>query len=460
MRTLTTRRVVPAVLLAACLVPLGGGSSSSAAAETCQGETATIVGTPGGDVAGTEGRDVVVSNRASTIDTLGGDDLVCVTGDRGGRVSISTGPGDDDVRVLGRTAVAAGLGDGEDTFVGGPFGDYAYGGWSDDEHEFDVEYDQIDAGGGYDHVTGGDCNNTFIADDLDLGPGGGEVLLLGHGTLPGADIDGGPEGRSSLRTACSQRGPWTVDNTDPDAGTAVGPDAATFRWSGFVTFGLGLDGLTFRGGELGESLQTYGAVDIDMGGGDDELVMRRSSIDEEAEARGGTGHDALTLVLTTYLSGDVVIDVRRGAATFNDAPPVGFAGFERHGGTGDGVEVLGTSGADDLFGTSCDLTIRGGAGADVIRALDPLEGTELCPGRTQRVLMGGDAGDRLVGSRQTERMFGGTGADTAYAGPGADRVQGDGGNDVLNGGLGRDTVLGGAGRDVCREAETRRGCER
>ena len=97
------RTLAPAVLLAACLVPLGAGSSS-AAPPTCRGETATIVGTPGGTVSGTEARDVVVSNRAASVKTLGGDDLVCVTGARSARVEVDTWVGDDEVHVLGGVA--------------------------------------------------------------------------------------------------------------------------------------------------------------------------------------------------------------------------------------------------------------------------------------------------------------------------------------------------------------------
>ncbi len=448
-----------AVAFAVAVLAVPGTSAPAVALATCQGETATHVGTSGGTVIGTPGHDVVVSNLASTIETLGGDDLVCVTGDRSGRVSIDTGPGDDDVRVLGHTAVGASLGDGEDAFVGGPLDDHVYGGWSDDEHEYDIEYDHIVAGGGYDRVTAGDCNNFTTTDDVDLGPGGGEVFLLGHGTAPGADIDGGPDGNSRLRVACEPRGPWTLDNTDPEAGTAVAEDGTTFTWSGFTGFDLTFEKLTFIGGDRNESFDSYAAVDVDMGGGDDELVVRRTGV-EAADVRGGTGRDTLTFD-TYYAGGGVSVDVAAGAAAWTETgEETTFSGFERHGGLGDVVEVLGSPRADDLFGTSCRLTVRGGPGSDVIRALDPLEDAELCPGSTRRMLMGGDHGDRIIGDRQIERIHGGAGSDTIFAGPGGDRVQGDAGNDELNGGRGRDTVLGGAGRDVCREAETRRGCER
>ena len=46
-----------ALLGATLLAPTG---TATAAGETCQGQAATIVGTPGGQIVGTEGADVIV----------------------------------------------------------------------------------------------------------------------------------------------------------------------------------------------------------------------------------------------------------------------------------------------------------------------------------------------------------------------------------------------------------------
>ena len=71
MRTISLTAV--ALLGAALLAPVG---TAAAAGETCQGQAATIVGTPGGQITGTEGADVIVTNDARRVDALGGDDLV------------------------------------------------------------------------------------------------------------------------------------------------------------------------------------------------------------------------------------------------------------------------------------------------------------------------------------------------------------------------------------------------
>jgi Ca2+-binding RTX toxin-like protein len=72
-------RVVAVLVLAAGLlvaVPHAADAQAS-----CNGVPATVVGSPGGSVGGTDERDVVVTNGAGSIDTYGGIDVVCVTGD-------------------------------------------------------------------------------------------------------------------------------------------------------------------------------------------------------------------------------------------------------------------------------------------------------------------------------------------------------------------------------------------
>ncbi len=458
------RLLVPAALLAACLVPLGAGPSTAEAA-TCQGETATIVGTPGGTVSGTEARDVVVSNRATSIYTRGGDDLVCVTGDSSAQVGVETGAGDDEVQVLGRSPVSATLDVGEDTFVGGPLSDQVDGGSSDEDGvEYDLETDDITTGGGFDSVQIGECGDVTVDDHVDLGSGGGVLYLFGRRTGPEADLGGGPDGLGLLRLFCFNPGPWEVDNSDPTAGTATDTGGSTsgdvYRWHDFFSFDIGLDELTFRGSVRPERLFTYGALDVDLGAGADDLVVWGRLFRGAPSVRGGPGRDTVTFDAFGMASG-VTVDLLAATASWADgaATSVRFSGFERHGAIAPAVRILGGPGADDLFGTSCDLIIRAGAGRDVVRALDPNRGSTRCPG-SRRVLAGGDQRDQIIGSREAERIMSGAGPDVVLAGPGADQVQGDAGDDELNGGRGRDTVLGGAGRDVCREAETKGGCER
>ena len=75
----------------------------AAAAETCLSRPATIVGT-GPTVTGTEGRDVIVTGTATTVEALGGDDLVCVSGTEQPLVVLAIGAGNGNDMVVVETA--------------------------------------------------------------------------------------------------------------------------------------------------------------------------------------------------------------------------------------------------------------------------------------------------------------------------------------------------------------------
>jgi Ca2+-binding RTX toxin-like protein len=114
--------LLPAGLLPAGLLP--AAAPAYAAGGTCFDEPATIVGTPGQvSLTGTEGDDVVVTNGAAGVSTLGGDDLVCVTDGpdaaaSGRTIAVDTGAGDD-VLLIERAE-----------WVGGPGSSYDGGGGS------------------------------------------------------------------------------------------------------------------------------------------------------------------------------------------------------------------------------------------------------------------------------------------------------------------------------------------
>ena len=98
---------------------------------TCQGEAATIVGNGkySDTIYGTAGADVIVTNKAHFADGLGGDDLICVTGEvaQGHAVRVDDGAGDDATYNLSPTIGAPDAdqfsflsGEGDDLVVGGP----------------------------------------------------------------------------------------------------------------------------------------------------------------------------------------------------------------------------------------------------------------------------------------------------------------------------------------------------
>ncbi len=140
---------------------------------TCNGRTATIVGTSGNDtLVGTVGADVIAG--------LGGNDIIRgLTGDD----TICGGPGNDTIRGLG----------GADVIFGGGGSDYILGGYGPDQINGGVGPDRINGQFGNDAIFGGDGNDTLRggphqdqinggahADNI-LGQGGFDTLTGGSG---------------------------------------------------------------------------------------------------------------------------------------------------------------------------------------------------------------------------------------------------------------------------------------
>lgn len=115
-RTTSIPRSAAATSAALLLGTLLAPGSASAAGETCRGEAATIVSAPGSLwTDSTEARDVIVASGG--VDAKGGDDLVCIVGDREGSVA---GAGDDVVDTTAATGrIGTELGAGADRFYGG-----------------------------------------------------------------------------------------------------------------------------------------------------------------------------------------------------------------------------------------------------------------------------------------------------------------------------------------------------
>jgi Ca2+-binding RTX toxin-like protein len=155
----------------------------------------------------------------------------------------------------------------------------------------------------------------------------------------------------------------------------------------------------------------------------------------------------------------------------------------------DGISINGGPGDDNLEGSNNDDIIDGGGGRDTINAglgndtvtdgdgatpdvdtLDAGPGEDLLSfaSRTKPVsadltlgtdsdgekpvsfenLLGGKAGDYLIGDGAENRIEGGLGADRLVGNGGADELYGSGGRDLLEGGAGDDLVSGGADADT------------
>jgi Ca2+-binding RTX toxin-like protein len=113
--------------------------------------------------------------------------------------------------------------------------------------------------------------------------------------------------------------------------------------------------------------------------------------------------------------------------------------------SGDGLDLIGTDGLDQLFGTegsefidagNSDDNVFGKGGNDLIDA-----------GAGQDIIDAGQGDDSVIGGYGNDIISGGLGNDFLEAGSGDDEILGDDGDDIINGGAGNDTVNGGVGND-------------
>ena len=422
------------------------GASATAVGETCRGEAATHVGTPQATITGTEGRDVVVTAGAYSVDTRGGDDLVCVTD--GVETFVSTWAGADvvDASAAGPTSLSVVLGAGNDTFEGAAktltvlAGNVGGGGL-----EVDDGVDVVRVGLLPDARTRVESGQPGLPNgDVIRLAGGGDVRWDGP-MAAGAELVGGV-GANRLQASL----PGGDVEVDLAAGTASGAGAGgaqDLHWSGFESY-------VFRGGypDAVTELHVAGSREDDLvdvqvwpmtldspdpritaslGRGDD--VLNTSPVGAPGSSYdGGAGRDRLGVAAW----GTVALDLATGilSATANGVTSrASVSSFQDAHVWGRTVRILGSRESNVLTASGCrGSRVSGGRGADRIQfTIDTPHTGGTCIRIPQARFGGGRGNDRIVG------------------GPGDDR---------LIGGLGEDRVEGGLGRDAC-QGEQRSTCE-
>ena len=416
------------------LAPLAvlGSTGPAGAVEPCQGQAPTIVGTFAGTVTGTPGDDVIVTEGASEVEAGDGNDRICITGQEDPNslwVTVDAGAGNDIVDSTAFLAdVLAQLGPGTDAYVGGPGEDEV------DTRDSDEVGDTVMTGGGPDRVITGRSGRP-VNDTVDLGPGDDYLKLRG---LAGSGSMNGGEGRDLAQLTDHSRASWRVDNRRHEA--TVGE--ATMLLLGLESFDLDTlrwESLTFVGGaederlDLGRypSARPDGGALVDMGGGDDNLIVGPARL--TGPYHGGAGRDQLTI------EGNDRADVTKGSIDADLA-----AGLVRIGSD----EVKATSWTDLTLYAFDRSVVRTGAGPNAV-VVRGCRATVRLGGGNDLVRL--EATDFRCAGRMSSRAL------TAYGEGGDDTMTGSAGNDRLVGGPGRDTAKGGPGRDVC-SAETTAGC--
>ena len=264
------------VFTVVCFVLLLAPVFASAQPVTCNGKAATIVGTTGGTLTGTNGDDVIVGVGAFnyTINAGNGNDTICtgagndiinagngndwidagagnnqITGDNGND-TIFGGPGIDTIQA-GNGDDVVDAGDGDDNVIGDNGNDILIGGGGNDH---------LDGGNGNDRLEGGDGNDTLIGqngDDTLLGGFGNDTITADNGNDfldggPGTDSLSGGAGTDTCRNGETNSSCETIPpnhaptaNAGPDQTLPLGTtvhldgtassdpdgDALTFQWT-------------------------------------------------------------------------------------------------------------------------------------------------------------------------------------------------------------------------------------
>lgn len=385
-----TRLLVPALTLA--LAGLTAAVSPAWAAETCAGETATVVGTAGDDVLrGTSGRDVIAGlGGADVISGLEGRDLVC------------GGPGNDEVRA----------GAGADTLVWNP-GDGS---------------DLLTGGAGADRLA---FNGSAAAETIELGAEGAVAVLVRDIGAVRLELAGVED--VGVRALAGQD---RLRSTDL-SGTAV--DDVTFDLAGAVP-------------EVGD--QTEDEVRFLGSAAPEQVTMHLRGPDVVWELGGttfvvshGEGHaDPLGAEapdhVTVDLAGDVdELEIRGTAAP--DSPGL----WESDSMTGLDVGQASEMGVR----VAAERThVSAGAGDDDVDFYGSWTGV------TRLSVDAGPGDDSVTGSGGPDVILGGAGDDRLYGGDGLDRLVLGPGDDSTSWGPGdgEEEILGGDGHDTLRVGGT------
>jgi Ca2+-binding RTX toxin-like protein len=372
----------------------------------------TLIGCPNGDTLNGDAGDDTIEGRDGDDSLTGGDGndnikggagddaLETVTFETLGNDTLDGGEGNDD--LVNSLRPPAGMGDGADTFNGGPGRDTAdyhasAGGLSISldgipNDGYAGEGDNI--GADVEDLLGGSGNDTLVGNNSDnmISAGGGDDTVMAMG---GADqLSGGDDSGSD-----------TLDGGEGDDG---------------ISGGAGDDKLSGAGGS--DTIDGNGGTDVESGGDGADTVA------------GGAGIDTV--------DGDGGNDSLRGA----DAAGVGADAADTiHGGPG--ADTLSGEGGDDVLdgGGDGDL-MSGGDGKDVVDYRTQQAPVDIkiddqpndgAPGEHDNVatdvedVHGGDFQTTVVGNAANNDLTGGAGEDYA---------DGSAGSDVITGGNGADTL--------------------
>lgn len=414
--------------IAVAAITLTGVSGQALADEyTCHGLTATMVGSVGSTIHGTDDADVIVTNGASEVHAEAGADTICTTNVAGPGVDewadVSAGPGDDLVDTTGNEGVRSFvyLDEGDDVFLGGDEEDIVKSaGWEGDPDQAEGA-DRVTTGAGRDWVTTGGTLAAPDGDTIDLGPGADELELRGAIGLD-ASWTGGTEDDQITIEVLRGSATWVWDNNAGEvtrnglhAGTMSSFERFNF-WSGRASH------YSFVGGPEREVVRAMVALDdVSLGGGNDRVQLWNDELidDSALDMHGGSGVDTLKIGFG-YNDGYADLNLAQGQLRLVKPKMSGATstldGFERAQVYAYWAHVIGSSADERIQWDACHGNVAGRRGDDTLRFVPSEENS--CGYYNE------DADITINGGRGDDRLTGGDFPDRLYGGPGDDYANG------------------------------------
>lgn len=326
--------------------------------------------------------------------------------------SLSGGAGDDSISgKLGDDFLLGG--EGDDTLDGGAGLDTLMGGEGDDLLDGGDDADHLSGAGGADTLLGGAGADSLLGGDGDDSLSGGDdddTLIAGEGAdsleggagldlLSGGDGDDVMDGGADADRISGDGGADTIDGGEGDDSINGGADADV------ITGGAGLDYM--QGGDDNDVLfgdqRTLDQIDnLDALGANANLTLSNSDALREFLSSSPDGENDGN---DTYIGGagdDILYDGYSFAEVDED---IDFDRFE------------GGDGNDRIFDFDGESELNGGAGDDVLVAVEGFETSAAKDDdptvieKYADVLRGGDGNDTLIGD-DGDTLQGGAGQDT------------------------------------------------
>jgi Ca2+-binding RTX toxin-like protein len=462
------------------LVMLAQANVNLAAADQTSGDATTVTNfqnvdasalSSGISITGSAGVNVLIGGAGNdTIDGGGGSD------------TINGGAGDDTIAYRGtENAIDGGSGNNTLLMLAAAIVDLHNADQTAGDATNVANFINVDASGlsvGVD-ITGSAGNNIIkggSGDDTLDGAGGADTISGGAGndtiTYRGTElsIDGGTAIDTLVLAASggiTQVNFAVAANADQTIGDAVNVTHFENLDGSALSSNLTVTGSTSANsiitGSGNDAIDGGGGADVIAAGAGDDTVSYRGS---ESSIDGGTGTNTIRLLDATD------INLGRTDQSIGDSTLVSnFQNVDASAlGTGQGVSIIGSSGANILTGGAGADVINGGGGADIVNAgagddsvsysgtevsLDGGSGTNTLVLRASAVVDLANA-DQTSGDSTNVANFqnvdasalttgstitGSAGANTIIGGSGNDLIDGAGGADIINAGDGNDTVF-------------------